>query len=147
MVFNIEMVELYHGTRGPIGDEVEAGIDIIKNINPKNRGNLNGSLTDSEYVGYNFALFPPSGRVSRLPGLVVIVYQMPKDLVVDHGVISGYGSAHGFSTRDYVTPEEVSEEYLRQIRHTRDEVTREVQAGNLLFYRISSKYLIDIKRY
>ena len=142
-----EEILVYHGTRGPVADSVKAGEDIIKNIDPLDPGGFNGSLTDKENTAYDFAQFPPSRQVGGFPGPAVIEYKIPRNLVVDHGVISGYGSSHGFSTRDIVSPQEVPEKYLTSIGLTREIAIREVQSGHLSFYRIPSKFMTKITRY
>ncbi len=140
-------ITLYHGTRGPVAYRVQGGEDIIKNMDPSRPGGPTGSLTDNANTAYNFAAFPPSRQVGRLPGPAVIEYKIPKGLVVDHGTISGYGGSHEFSTRDIIPPEEVPEEYLASIRLTREKAIREVRSGHLSFYRIPARFMTKITRY
>lgn len=134
---------LYHGTLTDVAEPVQRGEEDLFGYVDKT-SSLSANLTDSEWTAYQFARLP-GGRRGRTAKSLLMIFEIPSDLVEEHGTIPGYPGSRCFSTKETVPPEDLPDRYLENLGITREDAVNEVREGYRRFYRVSSRYLKSVE--
>ena len=140
----VEKIRLYHGTLMDVARPVQQGEIDLFGVVDKEDPALSGNLTDSRRIAQNFAVFAPGFQEGRST-FAVMIFEIPSNLVINHGPIACFNEADSFSTTEIVPSEQVPGDYLRRLSETKPRAVDELRTAKLLCFRVRSEYLMSVE--
>lgn len=75
-----------------------------------------------------------------------MTFEIPSNLLINHGPIACFNEADSYSTTEIVSPEQVSGDYLRRLSETKPRAADELRRGKLVCFRVRSEYLMSVEK-